>query len=65
MIIPLNIKIKNTYYKIFKAVNITFARLNSNTENTNSSIFVKSIQFYRSKIYFSISLIYFPKSLGL
>ena len=65
MIIPLNIKSENTYYKIFKAVNIAFARLNSNTENTNSAIFIKSIQFYRSKIYFSISLIYFPKSLGL
>ena len=34
MIIPLNIKIKNTYYKIFKAVNVAFARLNSNTQNT-------------------------------
>ena len=34
MIIPLNIKSENTYYKIFEAVKIAFARLNSNTENT-------------------------------
>lgn len=32
MIIPLNIKIENTYYKIFKAVKISFAKLNSNTK---------------------------------
>ena len=34
MIIPLNIKSENIYYKIFEAVKIAFARLNSNTENT-------------------------------
>ena len=34
MIIPLNIKKENTYYKIFEAVKITFAKLNSNTQNT-------------------------------
>lgn len=34
MIIPLNIKYENTYYKIFKAVNTAFERLNSNNQNT-------------------------------
>lgn len=34
MIISLNIETENTYYKIFEAVKIAFARLNSNTENT-------------------------------
>lgn len=34
MIIPLNIKYENTYYKIFKAVNTVFERLNSNNQNT-------------------------------
>lgn len=34
MIVSLNIKIENTYYKIFKAINIAFARLNLNTQNT-------------------------------
>ena len=34
MIIPLNIKKENTYYKIFEAVKIAFAKLNSNTQNT-------------------------------
>ena len=34
MIIPLNIKKENTYYKIFEAVKIAFTKLNSNTQNT-------------------------------
>lgn len=33
MIIPLNIEIENIYYKIFEAVKIAFAKLNSNTES--------------------------------
>ncbi|MDY4077741.1 MAG: transposase [Clostridium sp.] len=33
MIIELNIKKENTYYKIFEAVKIAFAKLNSNTQN--------------------------------
>ena len=34
MIIPLNIKSENTYYKIFEAVKLAFARLNPKIENT-------------------------------
>ena len=34
MIIPLNIKSENTYYKIFKAVEVAFSKLSSDTENT-------------------------------
>ena len=34
MIISLSIKKKNTYYKIFEVVKITFTKLNSNTQNT-------------------------------
>ena len=34
MIIPLNIKKENTYCKIFEAIKIAFAKLNSNTQNT-------------------------------
>ncbi|SFC97249.1 Transposase domain [Clostridium uliginosum] len=34
MIIPLNIQIENDNYKIFKAVKIAFAKLNSNTQNS-------------------------------
>ena len=34
MIIPLNIKSENTYYKIFGAVKIAFTKLNSNNQNT-------------------------------
>ena len=30
MIIPLNIKKENTYYKIFEAFKIAFSKLNSN-----------------------------------
>ena len=34
MIIPLNIKSENSYYKIFEAVKIAFTKLNSNIEST-------------------------------
>ena len=34
MIIPLNIKKENTYYKIFEAVKIAFTKLNSNAKCT-------------------------------
>ena len=33
MIIPVNIKSENTYYKIFEAVKIAFTKLNSNIKN--------------------------------
>ena len=35
MIISLNIENENTYYKIFEAVTIVFAKLNSNIKNIN------------------------------
>ena len=34
MIIPLNIKSENTYYKIFEAVKIAFTKLSTNNQNT-------------------------------
>ena len=34
MIISLNIKSENIYYKIFEAVKIAFTKLNSNSQNT-------------------------------
>ena len=34
MIIPLNIKSENTYYKIFEAVKIAFTKLSPNNQNT-------------------------------
>lgn len=34
MIIPLNIKSENTYYKIFAAVKIAFTKLSTNNQNT-------------------------------
>ena len=34
MIISLNIKSENSYYKIFEAVKIAFTKLNSNIEST-------------------------------
>ena len=41
MIIPLNIKSENTYYKIFEAVKLAFARLNPKIENTKEkSIYI-------------------------
>ena len=34
MIISLNIKSENTYYKIFEAVKIAFTKLSTNNQNT-------------------------------
>ncbi len=37
MIIPLNIKSENTYYKIFETVKIAFTKLNKNNQNIKGS----------------------------